>query len=117
MISPLKSIESNSQANRIYEANLPPNTKPTGGCTQDERSSFIRRKYENLEFLPREPSHVTQENVVKSIVDKDFWRFLLYVNLVRRNGSSNAFWSDGVLLNLACSSEFSAAAQVIAWVS
>lgn len=54
---------------------------------------------------------------MKSIVDKDFWRFLLYVNLVRRNGSSNAFWSDGVLLNLACSSEFSAAAQVIAWVS
>lgn len=116
VICPLKSIESNTQANKIYEATVPPNAKPAGNCSQDERSSYIRRKYENLEFLPREPAHVTQDMVIKAIIDKDFWRFLLYVNLVRKEGTSNAFWSDGTLLNMASSNEFSAAAQIIAWV-
>lgn len=60
---------------------------------------------------------MTQDMVIKSIIDKDFWRFLLYVNLLRKGGSSNAFWSDGSILSVAVSNDFIAAAQIILWVT
>ncbi|ODM93998.1 Arf-GAP with GTPase, ANK repeat and PH domain-containing protein 1 [Orchesella cincta] len=115
LISPLRSIESNSNSNLIYEACVPEHTKPGASCSDIERSSFIRRKYEHLEFLPAEPKTVNQDMVAKSIIDKDFFTFLLYVNVCRRAG--DALFVDGKLLNVAISNEFIAAAQIILWMT
>eukprot|EP00250_Pteridium_aquilinum_P009922 c19030_g1_i1 orf=429-1421(-) len=51
-VETMLAVGGNSSANAIYEAYIPKDvTKPTPNATVDERADFIRRKYEDQEFL------------------------------------------------------------------
>eukprot|EP00246_Nothoceros_aenigmaticus_P005694 TRINITY_DN1793_c0_g1_i2.p1 TRINITY_DN1793_c0_g1~~TRINITY_DN1793_c0_g1_i2.p1 ORF type:complete len:344 (-),score=48.97 TRINITY_DN1793_c0_g1_i2:84-1058(-) len=62
----MEAVGGNAAANSVFEACLPPNIKPEGDACVEEREDFIRRKYEDQEFLKsylraeslRVPSHL-----------------------------------------------------------
>jgi len=91
-------LKGNENANKkVYESTL--DKKPiTGDASPEEKSSFIRRKYKDLEFIPAIVP--TREKLLRAISEQNFIKFL---TLLLRSSlqDRNAFATDlfGVLAN------------------
>jgi len=93
-------LNGNDNANaHIYESTLDKKQKPiTGDASPEEKSSFIRRKYKDLEFIPAIVP--TREKLLRAISEQNFTKFL---TLLLRSSLQdlNAYATDlfGILAN------------------